>query len=75
MLISPRHSQKNQVIYSPNESAIGDGAGFWSNDLGWVDVLSATRFSSWEKARLNLPMSTGQDARWVEIGKALRHYS
>lgn len=66
---------KNQVIYSPNESAIGDGAGFWSNDLGWVDVLAATRFSNWEKGTLNLPMSTGQDARWVEVGKALRHYS
>jgi hypothetical protein len=53
------------VIYSPNESAVNDGAGFWSNQYGWTELDSATRFSCYEKQTLDLPVSTGQDARWV----------
>lgn len=51
------------VVYSPNESALG--AGFWSNEDGWVDLPQATRFTKEETERLNLPMATGQDARLV----------
>ena len=29
------------VVYSPNESAIGDSAGFWSNEFGWVQFDQA----------------------------------
>lgn len=53
------------VIYSANESAATYGAGFWNNDIGWVDFHQATRFSEGEKQTLNLPISTGQDAKWA----------
>lgn len=52
------------VIYSANEASVGDGAGFWSNDDGWVEEECATRFTEREKATLHLPMSTGGDAHW-----------
>lgn len=53
------------VVYSPNESAAGDGAGFWNNDDGWTDFANATRFSESEKNVCNLPMTTGHDAAWT----------
>ncbi|HEK0151638.1 TPA: hypothetical protein SMO43_001299 [Pseudomonas aeruginosa] len=48
------------VVYSPNESAISDRAGFWSNKFG-----SVTRFSTEETGRLQLPISTGRNARFA----------
>ncbi|ABM41647.1 hypothetical protein QYG06_10035 [Xanthomonas euvesicatoria] len=63
------------VVHSPNESAISnDGAGFWSNEFGWVPFDQATRFSTEETGRLRLPFSTGGDARFVPWQEALRHY-
>lgn len=53
------------VVYSPNEAAINDGDGFWNNEHGWVNLEQADRFTIAEYRSLNLPMSTGQDARWM----------
>lgn len=36
---------------------------YWSNDDGWVDLGSATRFSSEEKKKLNLPVG----GKWWEL--------
>jgi hypothetical protein len=33
------------LIYSPNEAAISDGAGFWNNELGFTDLENAQVFS------------------------------
>ena len=63
------------VIYSPNESAVSDGVGFWSNEDGWTTVGGATKFSYSEKSSFNLPISTGQDARWVLWTEAESHYA
>jgi len=53
------------AVYSPNESALNDGAGFWNNQEGWTDREHATLFSLLDTQTLNLPLSTGQDALWV----------
>ncbi len=62
------------VIYSANESATSDGAGFWSNTDGWVEFSDATTFTKEESEELNLPLSSGQDAKWVEWAKANETY-
>lgn len=62
------------VVYSPNESAISDSAGFWSNEFGWVRFDQATRFSTEETGSLPLPTSTGRDARIVPWQEATRYY-
>lgn len=64
---SPTTPSDFYVIYSSNESAINDGAGFWSNAHGWVDQESATRFSHAESKTFNMPLSTGKDARWMLV--------
>lgn len=65
---------KPYVIYSPNESAIQDGAGFWSNESGWVDLDDATRFTEAEKHSFSLPKALGDDARWVLFDEVHRCY-
>lgn len=53
------------LIYSPNEAAINDGAGFWSKEKGWVDEEEATRFTPRERIYADfMPLCTGQDAIW-----------
>lgn len=61
------------VVYSPNESAISDSAGFWSNEFGWGQFDRATLFSAKETGSLQLPISTGGDARFVPWQEASRH--
>jgi hypothetical protein len=43
---------------------------FWSNEDGWVDVMSATRFTEQDSKSLQLPISDDDDypAQWVHIG-------
>ncbi|WOX91942.1 hypothetical protein PP479_16625 [Pseudomonas aeruginosa] len=53
------------VVYSPNESATSDSAGFWSNEFGWVQFDQATHFSLEEALDAELPVSVGRDARFV----------
>ncbi|UDM06150.1 hypothetical protein LG409_12175 [Halomonas sp. NyZ770] len=62
------------VIYSPNESALHDGAGYWSNTLGWVELGRATRFSTEQACSVALPLATGHDARFVTLCEASRHH-
>ncbi len=58
---------KRFMIYSPNESQMGQGGGYWSNDDGWVDLNSATIFDWSERKTFCLPASLGNDADWVDI--------
>ena len=62
------------VLYSPNESAISDSAGFWSNEFGWVQLDQATQFSLEDALDAELPVSVGRDARFVTWQDAQRHY-
>ncbi|MBV2205750.1 MAG: hypothetical protein KUL87_10040 [Pseudomonas sp.] len=62
------------VIYSPNESALQDGAGFWCNTQGWVEIDQATRFSTEQACSVALPLATGHDASFVEFREANRHH-
>jgi hypothetical protein len=56
------------VIYSPNESASNSGAGYWSNNDGWVDDAgNLTFFSEAERQEFELPLSIGCDAKWVPV--------
>ena len=43
---------------------------YWSNEDGWVDIKSATRFTEHESIVLELPISEDEDypAQWVHIG-------
>jgi hypothetical protein len=53
------------VIYSANEAATGDGAGFWSNEDGWVDDAGEpTLFTKDETQGFPLPITSGFDARF-----------
>ena len=53
------------VLYSTYELVSGDGAGFWSNDAGWVEFKAATRFTLASVPSCNLPITEGQDAKWI----------
>ena len=53
---------KAWVIFSRGEAIAWDGAGFWSNDVGWTEKESATRFSEPDGI---LPHCTGMDAAWM----------
>ena len=52
------------VVYSPNE-AQNDGAGFWSNYFGWTEEQDADSFTLNEVNQYALPISTGDDARFI----------
>jgi hypothetical protein len=53
------------VLYSTNELVASNGAGFWSNDVGWVEYRFATKFTLDSVPSCNLPLSSGQDAKWI----------
>lgn len=57
------------VIYSPNESAL-TGKGFWNIKNGWGVIDNATRYSEQIKETQKLPISTGNDARYVLLEEA-----
>ncbi len=61
-------SKNHFMIYSPNESATNYGRGFWSNRSGWVDVEDATLYTEDEQKIVSLPMSLGNDRKWVPLG-------
>lgn len=65
---------KLYVIYSPNESATQDGAGFWNNEFGWMELDDATRYPEAKRRACELPKSLGDDARWVLFDDAHRCY-
>lgn len=49
----------------------GDGQPlFWSNDIGWVNLESATKFTEKDTGTLNLPMTgNGKTGVWVKLPK------
>jgi len=49
------HEAFNWVVYSAEASAWEGEPMYWSNEFGWVDLESATRFTEDETKRLNLP--------------------
>jgi hypothetical protein len=53
------------VLYSTNELVANDGAGFWSNDVGWVEYCLATQFTLDSVQTCNLPLASAQDAKWI----------
>jgi hypothetical protein len=53
------------VLYSPHELVNSDGAGFWSNDEGWVEFRAATQFTVETVPLCKLQMSDGPDAKWL----------
>jgi len=58
------------VIYSANESSIGSGAGYWSNQDGWVDELGDVSFFSQVEKDVfadRLPHATGFDAQFIPV--------
>lgn len=55
------------IIYSPSESHDHQDAGYWSNERDWTTVDHATKFAIIDRLRLDLPISRGQDAGWIEI--------
>ena len=68
-----RHHTMNQytrhhfqfVLYSTCQLVSSNGAGFWSNTAGWVEFKEATRFTVSSVPTCNMPMSQGQDAKWI----------
>lgn len=49
----------------------GPAGAFWSNEDGWGDLKTATRFATVERMSLNLPTSLSADAEWMLITEAL----
>lgn len=59
------------IIYSANEAATNDGAGFWSNTEGWVEEEQATMFTVLDRIDTDfMPMCVGQDAVWQVVPTA-----
>ena len=55
--------------FTPEERVItNEEALFWSNDDGWVDLASATKFGRHELAGLDLPQSAM--TKWVDLTEA-----
>lgn len=57
------------LVYSPSEAAAANGAGFWSNFMGWCYEDEATVFTDTEKSQFNLPISSGNDSCWVSLAE------
>lgn len=68
-------SAQAYAIYSPNESTLFDGSGFWCHESGmWTPFPWATRFSYAQTLTMGLPRGTGADARWVLWKEACASY-
>ncbi|MGY6257322.1 hypothetical protein ACXIVK_28075 [Paraburkholderia caledonica] len=48
----------------------GDVGAFWSNEDGWGDLNSATRFSTAERMSGTLPLSAKSDSKWMLVEEA-----
>jgi len=63
-----RHiSAHRWAIYSANEAATNNGAGYWHPRKGWVDEHNLQAFPAEQAGRYALPMSLGQDRVWVNL--------
>lgn len=68
-LSEPQNASTLYAVFSPSESEINDGAGFWNTRDGWVKISQATRFTHSERQTRPLPIATGQDAIWMLWGE------
>jgi hypothetical protein len=58
------------VIQSESEFVSQEGAGFWSNEMGWGNFNDATLFTAHEVPGLDLPSLGVGDARWMTLAEA-----
>ena len=62
-----QHHSGRFIVFSSADAA-SDGAGYWSNEFGWVaDRQYATVFSRTDSETMNLPVSRADDAMWLEV--------
>lgn len=59
------------VIHSESEASGPRELLFWSNESGWGELSTATRFSADESNSFNLPRTSGNDATWVLLSEAM----
>lgn len=60
-------NEKNYLIFSQSEAeAATIREGFWSIQHGWGDFSNATRFKASEYEATMLPITAGDDAKWVD---------
>lgn len=67
----PSLASRLWAVYSPTEAAAQQGAGWWSNKEGWSSESDAALFTSAEQSKFNLPVSAGNDARWVPLSSGV----
>jgi hypothetical protein len=65
--LTPTHIRHGWAIYSANEAATKDGAGFWNNRDGWSLEEGAVMYPPEWVGHYALPMSLGQDRKWVNL--------
>lgn len=44
---------------------------YWNNNSGWGDLMTAEKYSSWEKVDIRLPLQ----GMWVSYEEALEDYN
>lgn len=52
-------------LFSYEAARTHDGAGYWSNEQGWVSIEDATRFSELELRTGNRPITGANDTVWL----------
>lgn len=63
------------VVYSANEAATNNGAGFWGGKKGWTTIEHALQYFTPTDPRISiLPASVGDDARVVPYAEICEHY-
>ena len=58
------NTSKHYVLFCLQEYLAEEGAGFWSNDMGWTTEKDATRFTEAETRVLRKPRGRG-GVRWM----------
>lgn len=64
---SPMLIRHGWVIYSANEASTMDSAGFWNRRSGWCLEEEADAFPPEWVDNYALPMSLGQDRKWLNL--------
>jgi len=73
-LVTDAMYRKHRLAFSAGEAQTGgDGAGFWSNEDGWVVLQGATVFHQDQISELmrRLPKSSFNDVVWLTFNEAL----
>jgi len=53
-----------------SNGADNPNASFWSNKHGWTNLVCASHFHYWETETFRLPITPGNDARWIPVAHA-----